>query len=82
VALDIIGTGDVQLLERKFRLSRKMLEVCLGLGFPVFVLERSPLLLRDLGLPRAIEDLLNLTNFYICFILYGLVSDRVIPNVE
>ena len=42
--------------ERKFGLSRRMLEVCLELGFPVFVLERSPLVLRDLDLLQAIDE--------------------------
>jgi DNA repair photolyase len=56
VPVDLIGTGDYQPLERKFGLSRKMLEVCHELGFPVFVLERSPLVLRDLDLLQAIGD--------------------------
>lgn len=51
-----VGTGDYQPLERKFQLSRKMLEVCYDLGFPVFVLERSPLVLRDLDLLQAIAE--------------------------
>jgi hypothetical protein len=33
-----------------------MLEVCYDLGFPVFVLERSPLVLRDLDLLTAIQE--------------------------
>jgi DNA repair photolyase len=33
-----------------------MLGVCLDLGFPVFVLERSPLVLRDLDLLADIRD--------------------------
>jgi hypothetical protein len=37
-------------------ISRQILEVCLDLGFPVFVLERSPLVLRDLGLLTAINQ--------------------------
>ncbi|HSR31253.1 MAG TPA: radical SAM protein [Anaerolineae bacterium] len=56
VPVDIIGTGDYQAAERKFELSRQMLEVCLDLGFPVFVLERSPLVLRDLDLLQAIDE--------------------------
>ena len=46
--VDVVFTGDYQPAERKFELSRRMLEVCRDLGFPVFVLERSPLVLRDL----------------------------------
>lgn len=53
-AVDVVFTGDYQAAERKFKVSRQMLEVCLELGFPVFVLERSPLVLRDLDL---IKDL-------------------------
>jgi hypothetical protein len=52
----VVGTCDYQPLERKFGLSRRMLEVCLEFGFPVFVLERSPLLLRDLDLLQAINE--------------------------
>ena len=55
-AVDLVGTGDYQPVERKLGLSRKMLEVCLELGFPVFVLERSPLILRDLALLQEIHD--------------------------
>jgi len=53
--VDLIFTGDYQPAERKFGLSRQILEVCLDLGFPVFILERSPLVLRDLDLIQAIE---------------------------
>jgi DNA repair photolyase len=54
--VDVIFTGDYQPLERKFQVSRKMLEVCLQMGFPVMVLERSPLVLRDLDLLQAIDS--------------------------
>jgi len=53
--VDPVFTGDYQPAERKFGLSRRILEVCLELGFPVFVLERSPLVLRDLDLLTAIH---------------------------
>jgi DNA repair photolyase len=56
VPVDVVGTGDYQPAERKFGLSRQMLEVCLELGFPVFVLERSPLVLQDLDLLQAIDE--------------------------
>ncbi len=52
---DLVFTGDYQPAERKFGISRQMLEVCRDLGFPVFVLERSPLVLRDLGLLQEIN---------------------------
>jgi DNA repair photolyase len=54
--VDVVGTGDYQAVERKFGLSRSMLEICLGLGFPVLVLERSPLVVRDLDLLQAIHE--------------------------
>ena len=54
--VDMIFTGDYQPAERKFQLSRRMLAVCLELGFPVFILERSPLVLRDLDLIQAIHQ--------------------------
>jgi DNA repair photolyase len=54
--VDLVGTGDYQPAERKYGLSRRMLEVCLELGFPVFVLERSPLVLQDLDLLQDIDE--------------------------
>ncbi len=56
VPVDMVFTGDYQPAERKFKISRQMLEVCLELGFPVFVLTRSPLVLRDLDLFKAINQ--------------------------
>jgi DNA repair photolyase len=53
---DVLMTGDYQPAERKFKLSRKMLEVCYELGFPVFILTRSPLVIRDLDLIQAIHQ--------------------------
>lgn len=53
--IDLIFTGDYQPAERKFLLSRRMLEVCCDMGFPVFVLERSPLVLRDLDVLQSIQ---------------------------
>ena len=56
VPVEMVFTGDYQPAERKFKLSRQMLEVCLDLGFPVFVLTHSPLVLRDLDLFQAINQ--------------------------
>jgi DNA repair photolyase len=55
-SVDLISTGDYQPAERKFGISRQMLEVCRDLGFPVFVLERSPLVLRDIELLQEINN--------------------------
>ena len=54
--VDLICTGDYQPAERKFCISRRMLEVCRDLGFPVFTLERSPLILRDLDVLQDINS--------------------------
>jgi DNA repair photolyase len=51
---DAIAVGDYQPLERKYRISRQLLEVCLEMDFPIFMLERSPLVLRDLDLIQDI----------------------------
>jgi DNA repair photolyase len=56
VPVDMVFTGDYQPVEKKYKLSRQMLEVCLELGFPVFVLTRSPLVLRDLDLLQQINQ--------------------------
>jgi DNA repair photolyase len=53
---DVIAIGDYQPAKRKYRLTQQMLEVCLELGFPVFILSRSPLVLRDLDLLTAINE--------------------------
>ena len=55
VPVDTVFTGDYQPAEHKFEISKRMLEVCRDLGFPVFVLERSPLVLRDLDLLTEID---------------------------
>jgi DNA repair photolyase len=54
--VDVVATGDYQAAEKKFEVSRRMLEVCLELGFPVSVLVRSPLALRDLELLKEINQ--------------------------
>jgi DNA repair photolyase len=41
--------------EWDYALSRQMLEVILDLGFPLFIVERSPLLLRDIDLLSDID---------------------------
>jgi DNA repair photolyase len=48
---ETVSCGDWQRpAEERYRLSRGMLEVVLDLGFPLFIIERSPLLTRDLDL--------------------------------
>jgi DNA repair photolyase len=54
--VDVIGLGDYQPAERKFGLTRQMLEVCVDLGFPAFILSRSPLVVRDMDLLQALRE--------------------------
>jgi len=74
--VEVIGTGDYQALEKKFGLSRRMLEVCLELGFPVFVLERSPLVLRDLDLLCDIRDRAN------AVVAFSIISTPDSPHYD
>jgi len=54
---DVISVGDWQRpAEDRYRLSRGMLEVVRDLGFPLFIVERSPLLTRDLDLLVEINE--------------------------
>jgi DNA repair photolyase len=53
---DVVGTGDRQAAENQFGRSRRMLEVCLELGSPALVLERSPLVQRDLDLLQQTKE--------------------------
>jgi DNA repair photolyase len=55
VQKDTVIVGDYQPIEEKTKLSRKMLKVCLDLGFPVSLLEKSPLVLRDIDLIEEIN---------------------------
>lgn len=48
---EIISVGDWQQpAEDRYQLSRRMLQVVLDVGFPLFIVERSPLLTRDIDL--------------------------------
>ncbi len=53
---EVISVGDWQRpAEDRYRLSRGMLEVVRDAGFPLFIVERSPLLTRDLDLLAEIN---------------------------
>jgi len=56
VEKDVIMLGDYQPAEGKYGLSRDMLKVCLELGFPTMVLEKSPLVLKDLDVISEINE--------------------------
>ncbi|MFX1474657.1 MAG: hypothetical protein ACFFCO_04135 [Promethearchaeota archaeon] len=64
---DLISIGDWQPIEKRYRLSRRMLQVCHDLKFPVFILEKSDLVVQDLNLLRqmASKDITVLTGFSI-----------------
>jgi DNA repair photolyase len=54
---EVIACGDWQQpAEDRYRLSRGMLQVVRELGFPLFIIERSPLLVRDLDLLVEINE--------------------------
>jgi DNA repair photolyase len=56
LAPDVIVCGDWQQpAEDRYQLSRQMLQVVLELGFPLLVVERSPLLTRDIDLLAEIN---------------------------
>jgi len=52
---EIIYIDSFQPIESKYRLARKMLEVCASVNFPVFINEKSPLLLKDLDVLEKIS---------------------------
>jgi DNA repair photolyase len=56
VQKDVIAIGDYQPVEAKYGLSRRMLEVCAELGFPTLILEKSPLVLKDLDVISKINE--------------------------
>lgn len=56
VKVGVVSVGDWSTAERRFRISRQMLEVILELGFLACILERSPFVLRDLDLIQAIHE--------------------------
>ncbi len=76
VPVDVVFTGDYQPAERKFGISRRMLEVCRDLGFPVFVLERSPLVLRDLDVLREIHERAG------AIVAFSIISTGEAPSAE
>ncbi len=54
---DVLACGDWQQpAEERYRLSRGMLEVVRDYSFPLFIVERSPLLVRDLDLLIEIKQ--------------------------
>ena len=58
---DLIYLDHYQPVEAKERLTREMLKVCLDLGFPVFINEKSSLILSDLDILKKIGKKTYLT---------------------
>jgi len=55
--VDVVAVGDWQVpAEERFKLSRGMLKVVRDLKFPLIVIERSPLVTRDLDLLKQINE--------------------------
>ncbi len=52
---DLIYLDNYQPVDSQYHYARKILEVCLELGFPVFVNEKSPMLLQDLNILKKIS---------------------------
>lgn len=59
---DVIAVGDWQPIEARLRLSRKMLEVVCQLKSPLMIIERAPLLTRDLDI---LQDISRQTDAYV-----------------
>jgi DNA repair photolyase len=60
--VDVIALGDWQnLAEKRYRLSRSMLEIACEMGFPVFINERSELITEDLPLLLETHKKANVT---------------------
>ena len=76
---DVVAVGDYQPAEKKYELSRRMLEVCLELGFPVFILERSPLILRDLDL---LEEINKKTHVSVLFSIIHTASSPYADQID
>ena len=67
---DIIVVGDYQPIEAKLGLSRKLLEICLKYKFPVVVVVKSLLILRD------IDILKKLTSSSFVSVVVSIASDK------
>lgn len=58
--VDIVTLSGYQLIDMEYRYMRGMLEVCLDLGFPVFLNEKSDFLLKDLDILKKLSLHTNL----------------------
>ncbi len=72
--IDIIDLDSHQPVDVKYGYARRMLEVCYDLGFPVFVNEKSPLLLRDLD---VLEKISKATYLNVGWSIIGTQEDAI-----
>jgi len=54
--IDLVYLDNYQPVDAKYKYARKMLKVCNDLGFPVFINEKSPMLLRDIDILKEINE--------------------------
>jgi DNA repair photolyase len=71
---DLIDLDSHQPVDAKYGFARKMLEECYDLGFPVFVNEKSPLLLRDID---VLEKISKATYLNVGWSIIGTKEDTV-----
>lgn len=71
---DLIDLNSHQPVDIKFGYARKMLEICCDLDFPVFVNEKSPLLLRDSDI---LEKISKATYLNVGWSIIGTEEDSV-----
>ncbi len=57
---DLIYLDSYQPVDLSYEYNREMLKTCLDLGFPIFINEKSPLLLRNLDILKKISQKLYL----------------------
>lgn len=86
VPRDVTSTGDYQPVDAKYGFSREMLKVCAELGFPTLIMEKSPLVLRDLDTISQINQ-----RSWACVIFsivhgdskgYGEIFEPYAPRIE
>ena len=71
---DLIVLDSHQPVDAKYGYARKMLEVCYDAGFPVFVNEKSPLLLRDID---VLDKISKATYLNVGWSIIGTEEDAV-----
>ncbi|NLI97870.1 hypothetical protein GX441_04330 [bacterium] len=76
---DVVCVGDWQPVEAKYRLSRKMLEIVYQLKFPLMIIERAPLLTRDLDI---LSDISKQTDAYVGFTIVATSDDQIRLHFE